>query len=100
MKKGNNYALSDDDFNDDLTVVDVFMRDKVFDLPIEQYSSATMMNIILENFKWCTSNIESFSRLGANISSIQYQDDTYTVILTITASENSETREYSSSVLC
>lgn len=100
MKKGNNYALSDEDFNDDLTVVDVFMRDKVFDLHIEQYSSATMMNIILENFKWCTSNIESFSRLGANISSIQYQDDTYTVILTITASENSETREYSSSILC
>lgn len=100
MKKGNNYALSDDDFNDDLTVVDVFMRDKVFDLPIEQYSSATMMNIILENFKWCASNIESFSRLGANISSIQYQDDTYTIVLTISASENSETREYSSSVLC
>ena len=100
MKKGNNYALSDEDFNDDLTVVDVFMRDKVFDLPIEQYSSATMMNIILENFKWCVSNIESFTRLGANISSIQYKDDTVTIILTIAASENSETREYSSSVLC
>lgn len=106
MEKGELYTWSDEDFNNDVIVVNTLAFDKVlepclcadFDVPRAVASNA--FRIASDSFDNLKHNIPSFSRLGVKLISIECLKEKISIQLQFNNAKDKPIVPYSMGVVC